>query len=372
MKSPILRIGAIVALLVSFAAIAAAQVKVTALDVGTGECLVMALPGKHFIVYDTGDYASDDTKGMGETSRGHRALMAGLRRLIPPGGVIDLMILSHDDADHIGGAQFVLNNYEVKRLYWARDERGGDLYGAVKAAIEAEAAEGCQVVSMVATERPAEGSTIFEAGGAKLTFLTGCDVPPDDWMAGLGDSERKNAGSIVVRLTYAGKSVLVCGDAVGRKRDEKGKSNDPATKSRATESHMLALNEAGQIELKSDVLVAPHHGGDNASSPPFIKAAHPAWVVFCSGHDTRETYKHPRASAVERYLAEGLKPDHLLRTDFGDNDTEEEWQWGDTPVRDYPGDDDIEISISRSGTLKCIYASSQNRAKLRVLAKQLP
>lgn len=69
-----------------------------------------------------------------------------------------------------------------------------------------------------------------------------------------------------------------------------------------------------QVLLKSEVMTAPHHGGNNGSSNCFICAVTPNWVIFSSGHD----FDHTRQFTAERYLAAEVALDHLLRTDGGD------------------------------------------------------
>ena len=47
-----------------------------------------------------------------------------------------------------------------------------------------------------------------------MTFVAGWNEPPAEW--GLSGGEFFNAGSVCIRIEYAGKAVLLCGDAVGR------------------------------------------------------------------------------------------------------------------------------------------------------------
>ena len=58
------------------------------------------------------------------------------------------------------------------------------------------------------------GST-YRFGAAYVTMISGFDWPPGDWDL-INLSERRNAGSIVIRLQFAGRSILFAGDAVGR------------------------------------------------------------------------------------------------------------------------------------------------------------
>ena len=54
--------------------------------------VVASMPGPHFMVYDAGDWRGP----------GSRACLEAVTDMIPEGSTIDLMVLSHSDADHLG------------------------------------------------------------------------------------------------------------------------------------------------------------------------------------------------------------------------------------------------------------------------------
>jgi competence protein ComEC len=56
---------------------------------------------------------------------------------------------------------------------------------------------------------------------------------------------------------------------------------------------------ARQVDVRSAVLVAPHHGSRTSSTRRFIQAVNPAWVIFSSGY--RNRFRHPAADVVTRY-----------------------------------------------------------------------
>jgi competence protein ComEC len=187
-----------------------------------------------------------------------------------------------------------------------------------------------------------EPGTQVRIGEATITLLSGFNRPPKAW--GLeGNSNRskhRNAGSVVLRLEYEGYSVLFTGDAVGRLDDD-----DDGADCIATERYLLDTLEEDQ--LRADVVIVPHHGADNASCLRFLEAVRPEYAVFSAGHD----HEHPRAQAAERYLAAGVSPDRMLRTDLGDGEGDEEWEEGAGPlgVEDPVGDDDVEILLTAEG-----------------------
>jgi competence protein ComEC len=68
-----------------------------------------------------------------------------------------------------------------------------------------------------------------------------------------------NDVSLVVRLTHAGKSVLFAGDIEN--------------------AAMRDLMASQPDKLKSDVLVAPHHGSSESLTDEFVAAVNPAVIV---------------------------------------------------------------------------------------------
>ncbi|HNW91849.1 MAG TPA: hypothetical protein PKM88_02950, partial [bacterium] len=100
-----------------------------------------------------------------------------------------------------------------------------------------------------------------------------------------------NTNSVVLRLTYGGRQVLLAGDATKR-----------------SEQSMLTALPAGA--LRADVLKIAHHGSRGSNTAPFLAAVAPqAYVIMCSANNS---YGHPHAQAMERIAAQGGA---VLRTD---------------------------------------------------------
>lgn len=67
-------------------------------------------------------------------------------------------------------------------------------------------------------------------------------------------------------------------------------------------------------------------------------------------------HSHPRATTAARYLAAGLDPAHMFRTDRGDDEGPLEWAALRVPgTQDPPGDDDVDILIRPSGEILVEY-----------------
>ena len=89
----------------------------------------------------------------------------------------------------------------------------------------------------------------------------------------------RNNQSCVLKIIYHHHSVLLTGDIEA-----------PA------ESYLVSYH---RYQLRSDVLIAPHHGSKSSSTAKFIEAVKPKYVIFSTGYKNR--YRHPSAEVVKRY-----------------------------------------------------------------------
>ncbi len=65
-------------------------------------------------------------------------------------------------------------------------------------------------------------------------------------------------------------------------------------------------------QLKSDLLIVPHHGSMTSSSEAFIAGVNPRWAVISTGAENR--FHLPRAEVVERYRMAGVEVLDTART----------------------------------------------------------
>lgn len=332
--------AAFTAVIVASIALSAQELYVRVVDVGAGECVVIKAPGKdereHYIIYDAGNW-----EDAGKTAK------TAIAEIVKPKAEIDLLVLSHSDGDHVAAAPYITKNFEVLQSIHPGNVRPGQkptaYWPKARDALRLEATGRKKEWNLA--QRPLVPGTALAIGEAQVTLICGFSEPPEDFDLKPGDkSEFMNAGSIVIRITYAGKSLLICGDAVGRHLD-----SDPRT-CIATERFMV--QNAATVTIDSDVIVAPHHGADNGSSEQFIEAVSPEYVIFSAGHE----YEHPRAKTVARYTAAGIQEQNIFRTDRGDDEGSREWNYlRKKNTVDGTGDDDVEIRISASGAINVGY-----------------
>ena len=210
------------------------QLWLTVLDVGQG-LSVLVQTREHDLLYDTGArFASGFDLGEAVV---HPALLAmGVRKL-------DMLLLSHADNDHAGGAPFIAAHMPVA-LRMAGQHADMDAQLAAQPCVPGDS---------------------WNWDGVRFEIL---HSPPPPASA--------NEQSCVLRVVVGDQAVLLPGDVGIR-----------------GEYQMLTRT------LTADVLVAPHHGSRTSSSYAFIRAVDPRWVVFSAGRHSQ--YGHPHPKVVERY-----------------------------------------------------------------------
>jgi beta-lactamase superfamily II metal-dependent hydrolase len=259
---------------------------------------------------------------------------------------IELMVISHSDADHLGDGARILNEKRVRQVILAGEPRDTGSWDSLIKALAEEIKDGASVLNLQSV--PLTPGTTLPLGEATVTLVAGWGQWTDP---GPTESERRNAISVVIRLAYRGRSVLFTGDTVGRRLDD----DDTACKD--AEQVMVNRHTAGTVLLTSDVLVASHHGANNGSATCFIEAIDPDFAIFSAGHD----HQHPTAAAANRFLAHGLAVDHLFRTDFGDDEpgtSAGTFEWKVNSIQDCQdpaGDDDVEIALRGSSVVDVDY-----------------
>jgi len=235
--------------------------RMTVLDVGQGLAVVVETH-RHTLLYDTGPRFTDDADA------GNRIIAPFLRAAGIPrlGG----LVVTHQDADHSGGALSLLQTVPVD--WFASSLPEGH------AILARREEEGGMTLRCVAGQR-------WEWDGVRFAVLH----PPAAYYE--IPRLKTNDLSCVVRVDSDHGSVLLTGDIEARSEDELLRGDPDA--------------------LAVDVLLVPHHGSRTSSTPAFIAATTASIAVFTPGY--RNRFGHPRPDVVARYEAAGAQ---LWRTDL--------------------------------------------------------
>lgn len=214
----------------------AGNYRLTLLDVGQG--LSAVIETRHnTLVFDTGARMGPGFD-MGEAVISPYLRYRGI-------ATIDMLVISHGDNDHIGGAESLLNEFPVTAVY-----------SSVPAIPGAAAVIPCH------TGQEWEWDQVrFEMLGPVAT------------------SQKENDNSCVLKVTGEGGSVLLTGDieAPGER----------------------LLLEADPEKIRSRILIVPHHGSKTSSTDDFLTHVQPEWAFFPVGYMNR--YGFPHAPVMARY-----------------------------------------------------------------------
>jgi competence protein ComEC len=249
--------------------------RATFLDVGQGDAALIDLPDGRLMLVDAG---GNPGGGVDPGSAVLVPLLHARRRTR-----VDIAVITHPHPDHYGGLAAVLEGFPMGELWdsgQAEAELGLD--GGIDAAAELLArarSRGAKV------RKPAElcGRPIV-ASGVRISVLAPC--PTHD--PGLD----ANDNSLVLRIEYRGRSMLLMGDA---------------------ETHEEAALLADGAALRADVLKVGHHGSRTSSSAALLSAAKPSVAIISAGAANR--FGHPHAEVLERLR--GVAPHVLALSDTG-------------------------------------------------------
>ena len=230
---------------------------VTALDVGQGMALVLETQ-REVLVFDTGPRLGED-------------IDAGARVIVPylrSRGIdrVSMLVISHLDADHSGGAQSLIQSIRVDRVLTSIPADSELLRG---------------VPDLVRCEQGQR----FAVGTLQVEVLS----PPAELYQRAHATT--NASSCVLRARLGPTRVLLTGDVPARQ-----------------EAGMVAAFGQG---LEAQLMVAPHHGSRTSSSEAFIQTVRPRWASVQAGYRSR--FGHPHQQVLLRYRQAGVQ---VVRSDW--------------------------------------------------------
>ncbi len=184
------------------------------------------------------------------------------------------LVLTHPDADHIGNAQYIVENYPVETVYMTNRAATSKTYTNLITALENSSAD---VVC------PSLGES-FDLGGLRSTFL----APVEEY-------DDANEMSLVLKCVYGSNSIMLTGDA-----------------EHISEGDML--EKWSKDSFKCDILKAGHHGSSSSTTEEFLNAVAPSVAVISCGEGN--TYGHPHEETMDRFAERKIT---VYRTDIDGN-----------------------------------------------------
>lgn len=237
------------------------EFRVVAFDIGQGAATLVET-ANHRLLFDTGprygDQADAAARVITPYLRGH-----GVEAL-------DTLVISHQDSDHAGGTETVIDAVPVGTMLASLPEG--------HALREVAHAHGIGLTECLAGQ-------VWTWDGVAFEVLHPVQAPVD------GARTTSNARSCVLRVGNDRHAALLTGDI------------------EVAQEMALTANETPE-RLMADILLVPHHGSKTSSSGAFLDAVSPQVAIFQVGY--RNRYGHPHPQVWQRYVARDIQ---RLRTD---------------------------------------------------------
>ena len=233
---------------------------VSFIDVGEGDSALIETPDGYTALIDAGGPKSGESVVNLLRSRGVYKL--------------DLFVLTHAHADHIGGAQAVLDAIKVEHVLDSGCTEGSPLQE--------------RVLQTIANKRipykVAQAGQIFRLGArTRVKILLPGRNPLTE------TASKANNNCIAARVLFGRVSLLLLGDIETE-----------------AEQRLIAHNQG----LRCDVVKIAHHGGFGSTSNELLRLAKPQYAVISVG--SRNEYGHPHRETLRRLRAAGAT---IERTD---------------------------------------------------------
>jgi competence protein ComEC len=212
---------------------------------------------------------------------------------------LDALVVTHPDADHVGGAAMILERMRVARLCFSTAAAGRSEIVALR---------------RLARRRGVAEVPLCQGQGVRLGAITGEVLWPPPSVEG-----SDNDASLVVRLDAGGVAVLISGDLEA-----------------AGERNLVATGQ----RLAAQVLQLPHHGSGTSSTPGFLRAVRPVVAFAASGSHPRFAY--PNRDVARRVV--GVPA--VLMSQTGGQTTA---AWGDSGRLLVGGRTPVRVSRARGG-----------------------
>jgi competence protein ComEC len=236
----------------------AGVLKITFLDVGQGDAIVIKLPNGLVRTLDSGGFYTFQAEG--DRVFGFDIGEAVVSRYLWHEWVnaLDSAAISHTDSDHAGGMSALMNNFRIKRFDYTP-------VGASPGTLE-------KLLNLARNRKIPENAVVHgmkeQAGGAVIQAIHHAA----DFVLSTA-----NENSLVLHITYNRFSALLAGDL-----------------EKSGEAEVLRRAE----KIDAQLLKVGHHGSRAATSDRFLEKTNPRWAVISAGYNN--PYGHPSPDVLAR------------------------------------------------------------------------
>jgi len=237
--------------------------KLTFIDVGQGDSILIEFPGHKKMLIDGGG-TPEDTFDIGEHIVSPFLWQKGIKK-------IDYLVLTHAHPDHMNGLKAVARNFKVEEFWEAFSPKDNPSYAELR-----------KRLPLQTTCRRMFRGQVEHIDEIKIEILNPKKADPIV-------SKILNDESLALRISYGQTAFLLAGD-IGK----------------AVEKELIQSS----FTLQSGVLKSPHHGSDSSSSEEFLSAVAPRFLIISIGAGNR--YNLPDPEVISRYQEIGAQ---IYRTD---------------------------------------------------------
>ncbi|MEW6408524.1 MAG: ComEC/Rec2 family competence protein, partial [Nitrospirota bacterium] len=254
--------------------------KVTFLDVGQGDSVLVELPDKRKILIDGGGIAVHRSPFTVHSFDIGRRVVApylydrGIRH-------IDYLVLTHPHPDHVGGLVHIVKEFSIGEVWTNGYKSEYPLYIEFRETLK---------------QKGIRHRVLWAGSDSGLSPENGYQIyilhPHKEFTVypERGEFSAQNNLSLVIKVVYKNTSFLFTGDI-----------------EEEAEAHLIQLGKW----VKSNVIKVPHHGGKTSSTEGLLYAVSPQIAVVHAGKNN--PFGHPNPAVIERYRRYGVK---LYRTDM--------------------------------------------------------
>lgn len=236
------------------------------IDVGQGDSSLIITPKNKVILIDGGG-SLDESYDVGKSVLVPYLLDRGI-------SLIDYMMVSHFDNDHVGGLMYVLENLKVKNILISKQSKDSKEY---------------KEFIQIAQKRKIKVITVKQGDVIKIeNDISFYILYPTSKL----EFNDLNNNSIVAKLVYGNFSMLFTGDI---EQEAEGK----------------ILKKYNTDILQSTVLKIAHHGSKTSTTEGFIDLVNPKIALIGVGKDNN--FGHPNKEVLDRIENLGSK---IYRTDM--------------------------------------------------------
>ena len=183
---------------------------------------------------------------------------------------LEYLIVTHPDSDHCGGADVIINKYDIDTIIMPDYAKDTQSYRDVIQALDHKR---YKITSPVV-------GTVYQLGDAEFTVIAPSQKDYGD---------EANNYSVGIILEHGDKKFVFTGDA-----------------EEEAEADMLR----NRMDLSADVLKVGHHGSKTSSSEAFIDAVSPEYAVISC--EENNEYGHPHSATLNTLRSAKIK---VFRTD---------------------------------------------------------